>query len=48
MTATVDSLINTRVALGINGINFPPEAARKTWPLIHDYLVTQCGMSQVP
>ena len=42
-----------RVALGItgtavvNGINFPGNATRNTWPLIRDYLVTQCGMSLV-
>ena len=47
-------LIGTRVALGINGsaviggITFAPNAARNTWPLIRDYLVTQCGMSLVP
>lgn len=51
--ATTDSLIHTRIALGItgpaviNGISFPPTATRNTWPLIRDYLVTQCGMSLV-
>ena len=51
--ATTDSLIHTRIALGItgsavvNGITFPPTATRNTWPLIRDYLVTQCGMSLV-
>lgn len=51
--ATTDALINMRVALGItgdaviNGITFPPTATRNTWPLIRDYLVSQCGMSLV-
>ena len=51
--ATTDALIYTRIALGItgpavvNGITFPPTATRNTWPLIRDYLVTQCGMSLV-
>jgi len=50
-TASIDSLIHARVALGlagsavINGILFPANATRNTWPLIRDYLVTQCGMS---
>jgi uncharacterized delta-60 repeat protein len=49
--ATTDALIYTRVALGItgtavvNGITFPVGATRNTWPLIREYLVTQCGMS---
>lgn len=53
MLATTDSLIHARIALGItgnavtNGISFPPTATRNTWPLIRDYLVTQCGMSLV-
>ena len=51
--ATTDSLIHARVALGITGpavmggITFAPHATRNTWPLIRDYLVTQCGMSLV-
>lgn len=51
--ATTDALIYTRVALGITGpavttgITFPPTATRNTWPLIRDYLVTQCGISLV-
>ena len=51
--AMTDSLIHTRIALGVtgpavaNGITFPPTATRNTWPLIRDYLVTQCGMSLV-
>jgi uncharacterized delta-60 repeat protein len=51
--AMTDSLIHARIALGltgpavVNGITFPPTASRNTWPLIRDYLVTQCGMSLV-
>ncbi len=51
--ATTDALIFTRVALGITGnaviggITFSSNATRNTWPLIRDYLVTQCGMSLV-
>ena len=51
--ATTDALILTRVALGmtgnavVNGITFSANASRNTWPLIRDYLVTQCGMSLV-
>ena len=51
--ATTDALIYTRIALGItgpavvNGITFAPNATRNTWPLIRNYLVTQCGMSLV-
>lgn len=50
-TATIDGLINMRVMLGItgpavvSGITFPANATRNTWPLIRDYLVSQCGMS---
>ena len=49
--ATTDMLIGTRIALGmtgsavVNGIIFPATAVRNTWPMIRDYLVTQCGMS---
>lgn len=51
VTATTDALILLRVAMGINGsaviagINLPATAMRNTWPLIRDYLVTQCGFS---
>lgn len=51
--ATTDSLIHTRIALGITGpavvggITFAPNATRNTWPLIREFLVTQCGMSLV-
>ena len=49
--ATTDSLIHTRIALGIRGdavvagINFPINAQRKTWAQIRGHLVTQCGMT---
>jgi uncharacterized delta-60 repeat protein len=48
--ATTDLLIATRVARGMtetvsNGINFPPNATRKTWVQIRNYLVSQCNMS---
>ncbi len=48
---TTDLLIATRVARGmtgpavVNGIGFPPNATRTTWPVIREYLVSQCGMS---
>ena len=46
-----DVLITTRVALGftgsavLSGISFPTGATRTTWPLIRNYLITQCGVS---
>ena len=49
--ATTDVLIHTRIALGIKGpaviggINFPANAKRKTWPLIRDFLFSQCGVA---
>ena len=49
--ATTDSLIHARIALGVtgaavvSGINFPSGAKRTTWPLIRDFLNTQCGMT---
>lgn len=52
--ATTDGLIFNRVGLGLTGdavvagIGFAPEATRTTWPLIREYLVTQCGMSLAP
>lgn len=52
--ATTDALMYTRVALGITGpavvagITFASGATRNTWPLIREYLITQCGMSLVP
>jgi uncharacterized delta-60 repeat protein len=56
VTATVDSLIHARIALGLNGnaviggITFPPDAKRNVWGgtgnnSIRKYLVTQCGMT---
>lgn len=51
--ATTDALIATRISLGITGpaviagIVFPANATRNSWPLIRNYLVTQCGMSLV-
>jgi len=51
--ATTDALIHARIALGftgsavVNGITFSSNATRNTWPLIREYLVTQCGMSLV-
>ncbi len=54
LLASNDVLIYARVALGftgaavVNGVSFANHATRKTWPLIRDYLVTQCGMSLVP
>jgi uncharacterized delta-60 repeat protein len=47
--ATVDSLIGTRIALGMNsaavisGITFPAGATRTTWPAIRDYMIQSCG-----
>lgn len=52
--ATTDSLVHARIARGmtgnavIEGIIFPAEATRKTWPAIRAFLVTQCGMSLPP
>jgi uncharacterized delta-60 repeat protein len=51
VTATIDTLIASRVARGmrgqsiINGISFPANARRNTWPAIRDYLGSQCGLS---
>ncbi len=50
---TVDSLIAARIAAGvktsalIGDISFPPLATRTTWPAIHRYLVSQCGVALV-
>jgi uncharacterized delta-60 repeat protein len=52
--ATTDSLIMTRIALGmrgnvvVNGINFPANARRTTWTALQNHLVGQCGMSLPP
>lgn len=54
VTATVDSLIHARIALGIrgaaviSGIGFPANATRTTWNNIRDFLVTQCAMDIAP
>jgi uncharacterized delta-60 repeat protein len=56
VTATIDSLIHARIALGltgsavIGGITFPPNAKRNVWGgngdnSIRKYLVSQCGMN---
>jgi len=51
ITATVDSLIHARIALGIrgeavtNGILFGPGAARPSWGAIRGYLNQHCGMN---
>ncbi|HPG62905.1 MAG TPA: delta-60 repeat domain-containing protein [Casimicrobium sp.] len=48
--ATTDSLIGTRLALGVNsaaviaGINFPVGATRTTWPAIRDFVIQNCGV----
>jgi uncharacterized delta-60 repeat protein len=52
--ATTDALIYTRISLGMSGssvlagITFASHATRNSWPLIRDYLVTQCGMTVAP
>ena len=54
VNATTDTLILNRIALGINtsaaiaGISFPATATRNTWPLIRDYLVSNCGLVLLP
>jgi uncharacterized delta-60 repeat protein len=54
VTATVDSLIHARIALGMTGsavtggITFPANATRNSWSEIRTYLVTQCGMTIAP
>ncbi len=52
--SSTDLLMMTRVARGlsgagvINSIQFAANATRKTWPEIHRFLTSQCGMSLVP
>jgi len=52
--AMTDSLIHTRIALGmtgpavLNGITFAAHATRTNWSAIQNYLVSQCGMSIAP
>ena len=51
ITTATDVLINARVALGfrgaavLSGISFSADAKRNTWPLIRDYLFSQCGLA---
>jgi len=48
--ATTDALIHARIALGmtgtavVGGISFPTTATRTTWPIIRDYLISQCNV----
>ncbi len=54
VTATVDSLIHARIALGITGnaviggVTFTANATRNSWSEIRTFLVTQCGMAIAP
>jgi uncharacterized delta-60 repeat protein len=51
---TTDGLLLTRVALGMSGnavfegVQFAPNATRKTWPLLREFLVSQCEMTVAP
>ncbi len=51
LSSLTDTLIATRIALGISGpavtagINFPSGAKRTDYPAIRNYLATQCGMN---
>ena len=48
---TTDALILTRAALGMSGPSvlngILTSGTRNTWPLIRDYLVSQCGMTSL-
>ena len=50
VSATTDSLMHARIALGMtgsavtSGITFAPNALRSNWAAIRTYLVTQCAM----
>ena len=50
VSATTDSLMHARIALGMtgsavtSGITFAPNALRANWAAIRTYLVTQCAM----
>jgi uncharacterized delta-60 repeat protein len=52
--AASDMIISARAAFGITGdaviagVSFASHASRTSWPLIREYLVTQCGMSLAP
>jgi Domain of unknown function (DUF5122) beta-propeller len=45
-----DALLFARASLGftgdaaVDGINFAQHATRNSWPLIRDYMISQCGM----
>ncbi len=51
---TTDSIIATRVSLGFNGsrvtdgLSLATQATRRSWPVIRDYLVNQCGLQIAP
>ncbi len=51
---TTDAVIHARVAAGLSGaaalnaLTFAPNAKRKTWPAIRDFLGNHCGMSVQP
>lgn len=49
--ATTDALILARVSLGLSGAHVLNGVSivgtRNTWPLIRDYLVSQCGMTNI-
>jgi uncharacterized delta-60 repeat protein len=49
--ATTDALLLARVSLGFSGLQvlngLSISGTRNTWPLIRDYLVSQCGMTTV-
>lgn len=48
--ATTGATIHARIALGMTGtavvgsISFPSTATRTTWPIIRDYLISQCNV----
>lgn len=49
--ATTDALLLARVSLGLSGTQvltgLSIAGSRNTWPLIRDYLVSQCGMTTI-
>ena len=48
---TTDALILARASLGLSGAavlnGIATTGPRNTWPLIRDFLVNQCGMSNL-
>jgi hypothetical protein len=54
ITATIDSLIHSRIALGITGnaviggVTFTANATRNSWSEIRTFLLAQCGMAIAP